>query len=163
MGVIKAVITQNIDQLHRKAGSQRVLELHGSAEHATCIACGRKLSTEGLWPRFVHSGEIPSCPSCGGVLKPDVVLFGELLPMTVLLEAQREAERCDVMLVVGSSLEVYPAADLPVQAQRHGADIIIVNYEPTPMDAQATVVIHDDLAAIMPQIQARVETLKKAT
>jgi len=151
MGVLKAVITQNIDHLHQRAGSQRVLELHGSGRSATCTACGATHTADELLERLLASDEVPVCRSCGGVLKPDVVMFGELLPMGVLFEAQAEARRCDVMMVVGSSLEVYPAAELPLQARWHGAELIIVNYQPTPMDAQAAVVIHDDLAAIVPR------------
>lgn len=162
-GVIKAIITQNIDELHHKAGSQRVLELHGSVRTATCTRCRKKVPSAKLWPAFVASGELPRCPTCSGLLKPDVVLFGELLPMGVLLEAQSQAERCDVMLVAGSSLEVYPAAELPTRATEHGAELILVNYQPTQMDGRAAVVIHDDVAVILSQIAAKVETLRGIT
>ena len=160
LGVLQAVITQNIDQLHYQAGSQRVLELHGSVRFATCTACRRQYPSDELLERLLSSEEVPTCPSCGGVLKPDVVLFGELLPIGVLFEAQAEAQRCDVMLVVGSSLEVHPAAELPSQAKDHGAELIIINYQPTHMDGQAAVVIHDDLAVIMPQIANDVKRLR---
>lgn len=160
MGVIKAVITQNIDELHHRAGSQRVLELHGSVRTATCTRCHQQVPTGEMWRAFVASGELPRCPSCGGLLKPDIVLFGEMLPVDVLLEAQEEAERCDVMLVAGSSLEVYPAAELPSRAVRHGAQLIIVNYGATHMDAQASVVIHEDVAVALPQIAQRVKELR---
>jgi NAD-dependent deacetylase len=116
-------------------------------------------STE-LWPVVVERGEVPYCPKCQGVLKPDVVLFGELLPMDVLLEAQRETERCDVMLVAGSSLEVYPAAELPMRAWQHGAQVILINYHPTDMDSRASVVIHANVATVMPQIVAQVKELR---
>jgi len=159
-GVIKTVITQNIDELHHRAGSKHVLELHGSVRQATCMSCGHRISTADLWPEFVTSGKMPRCPTCNGVLKPDVVLFGELLPMDVLMEAQQEAELCDVMLVAGSSLEVYPAADLPMQAIQHGAKLILVNYQPTVIDAHAVVVIHEDVAIALPQITARVKMLR---
>lgn len=160
-GVIKTVCTQNIDELHYKAGSKHVLELHGSVRQATCIRCGHNVSTTDLWPAFVASGQVPRCPLCqAGILKPDVVLFGELLPMDVLLEAQREAERCDVMLVAGSSLEVYPAAELPTRAVQHGAKLILVNYQPTEMDPYAAVVIHADVAVVLPQIANKVKTLR---
>jgi len=159
-GVIKAVLTQNIDELHHKAGSKRVLELHGSVRQATCTSCGRRVPSAELWPAFVASGEVPRCPACSGLLKPDIVLFGELLPMDVLLEAQHEAERCDVMLVAGCSLEVYPVADLPTLAVQHGAKLILVNYEPTQMDARATVVMHEDVAVVLPQIAAGVKALR---
>lgn len=163
MGVLKAVITQNIDELHHRAGSKRVLELHGTVRTATCTACRQRLETHEMWPAVVASAQMPHCPHCGGLLKPDVVLFGELLPVHILEEAQRESEQCDVMLVAGSSLEVYPAADLPLRALQAGAQVILVNYEPTYMDARATVVIHEDVAVILPQIAARVRDLRKST
>lgn len=160
LGVIRAVITQNIDELHHKAGSRRVLELHGSVRQATCTRCGRQVPSAEMWPAFVASGELPHCATCSGLLKPDVVLFGEMLPTGVLFEAQREADTCDAMVVAGSSLEVYPAAELPERAVRHGAQIILVNYEPTYMDDRAVVVIHDNVAVILPQIAARVQAMK---
>jgi len=159
-GVLKCVITQNIDELHHKAGSQNVLELHGSVRQATCTDCRRKVPSAELWPAFVASGVLPRCPTCDGVLKPNVVLFGELLPMTTLLSAQDEADRCDVMLIAGSSLEIYPAAELPTRATQHGAKLILVNYEPTHVDARAAVVIHEDVAIILPQIAASVKELR---
>jgi NAD-dependent deacetylase len=162
-GVIKAVITQNIDELHHRAGSQFVLELHGSVRAATCTQCRIKVPSGELWPAFVASGELPRCPTCSGLLKPDVVLFGELLPVGVLLEAQSQADRCDVMMVAGSSLEVYPAAGLPMRAVEGGAKLIIVNYQPTHMDALASVVVHEDVAVILPQIAATVEKLRGIT
>jgi NAD-dependent deacetylase len=160
MGVLKAVITQNIDELHHRAGSQRVLALHGTVRTATCTSCREHLPADEMWPAFVASAQMPHCPYCGGLLKPDVVLFGELLPVHVLQEAQGEAEECDVMLVAGSSLEVYPAADLPLRAAQTGAQVVIVNYEPTYMDERAAVVMHDDVATVLPQIVARVKQLK---
>jgi len=159
-GVLKAVITQNIDDLHQRAGSKRVLELHGTVRHATCTGCGKLVTTGERWRDFIASGELPVCPDCAGLLKPDVVLFGELLPAGVLLEAQEEAAHCDVMLVAGSSLEVYPAAELPSRALRNGAQVIIVNYEPTMIDRQAAVTIQDDVAAALPAIAQRVKALR---
>jgi len=103
---------------------------------------------------------LPLCPACDGVLKPDVVLFGELLSVATLLSAQEEAERCDVLLVAGSSLEVYPAAELPMRATRHGAELILVNYESTEMDARAAVVIHEDVAVVLPKVAAKVKELR---
>ncbi len=156
MGVLKAVITQNIDDLHRRAGSRMVLELHGTMRTATCTGCQKSYFTSELASTFMDSGAIPRCAACGGIIKPDVVLFGDMLPLGALLEAQSQAERCDVMLVAGSSLEVYPAAELPAQARRHGAEVVIVNLEPTAMDDEAAVVIHDDVAVVLPQIARQV-------
>ncbi len=160
MGVLKAVITQNIDDLHHRAGSKRIFELHGTVRTATCTSCRERLETDEMWPAVVASAQMPHCPYCGGLLKPDVVLFGEVLPSHILEEALRESERCDVMLVGGSSLEVYPAADLPLRAAQAGARVIIINYEPTYMDTRAAVVIHEDVAVILPQIAARVREIR---
>lgn len=159
LGVLKGVITQNIDELHHKAGSRSVLELHGSVRTATCTRCQQKWPSEDILPAWVASGGLPRCRTCSGLVKPDVVLFGEMLPLGVLLEAQSLAERCDVMLVAGSSLEVYPAAGLPVRARRCGARLIIVNLEPTALDSEADVLIHGDVAVILPQIAGRVGEL----
>jgi len=151
MGLLKAVITQNVDDLHQKAGSKRVLELHGNMRQATCLKCRKVVPTQGVMERFLEEGEVPNCP-CGGILKPNVVLIGEELPRWVLLEAWGEAERCDLMLVVGSSLEIAPAAEIPFVALRCGARAIVVNYQPTPLDSQADVVIREDVAEMLPQI-----------
>ncbi|MFQ6059496.1 MAG: NAD-dependent protein deacylase, partial [Anaerolineae bacterium] len=151
MGFLKAVITQNIDGLHQRVGSKRVLELHGHMREATCLKCHKVVPTQGLIEGFLEGGEVPRCP-CGGLLKPNVVLFGELLPRWVLLEAWGEAERCDLMLVAGSSLEVAPAADLPLTAYRHGAKLVIVNHQPTPLDRYADLVFHEDVAVILPRL-----------
>jgi len=151
MGLLKAVITQNIDNLHQRAGSKRVLELHGNMRQATCLKCRKVVSTQGMIERFLEEGEVPNC-QCGGLLKPNVVLIGEPLPKWVLLEAWGEAERCDLMLVVGSSLEIAPASEIPFVALRCGAKSIVVNYQPTPLDSQADVVIHEDVAEVLPQI-----------
>lgn len=150
-GILKAVITQNIDDLHTQAGSRRVLELHGNLRTATCVRCGKKVASETIVRRFLEEDWLPTC-ECGGAIKPDVVLFGEMLPVDVFMAADAEARACDVMLVAGSSLEVYPAADLPFVARQHGARLIIVNLQPTPADGVAEVVIHDNVAVALPRI-----------
>jgi NAD-dependent deacetylase len=158
MGLLKAVITQNIDDLHQKAGSKRVFELHGNLQHATCLKCREVVPLHDMIEQFLETDEMPYC-SCGGLLKPNVVLIGEQLPRWVLLEAWGEAERCDLMLVVGSSLEIVPAADIPFVAGRNGAKAIVVNYQPTPLDNQANVVIRGDVAEVLPQIIRQVGRL----
>ena len=152
IGCLKTVITQNIDGLHQRAGSQRVLELHGHVREATCIRCYRIEPTEPFLPGFIENGRIPRCPSCGGILKPNVILFGEQLPVSVLNAAWREVRACDLVLVAGSSLTVAPACDLPMTAVVHGASAIVINYQPTDLDARAQVVIHDDVALVLPKI-----------
>ena len=152
MGLLKAVITQNIDDLHQKAGSQRVLELHGHFREAVCMSCQQVLPTEGIIYEYILEGKVPHCDECGGVLKPKAIFFGEPLPMDVFFEAQIEAQSCDLLLVAGSSLEVIPAADLPFVARNLGARLIVVNNQPTPADRMAEVVIHEDVAEILPAI-----------
>ena len=155
MGVLRAIITQNIDNLHQRAGSRRVLELHGHMREATCIRCYAKVPVDPMVERFILNGKVPRC-QCGGVLKPDVILFGEQLPVRVLNQAMAEARRADLILVAGSSLEVTPAADIPYLAAECGARSIIVNLQPTAFDAQADVVIHSDVADILPRIVVQV-------
>jgi NAD-dependent deacetylase len=152
MGLLKAVITQNIDNLHQQAGSKRVLELHGHFREAVCMTCQRVVPTQDLLYEYILEGKVPRCDSCGGVLKPRAIFFGEPLPMDVLLDAQMEAQTCDLMLVAGSSLEVVPAADLPFVACGLGADLIVINHMRTPADERAGVVIHEDLAEVLPAI-----------
>jgi NAD-dependent deacetylase len=152
LGKLHLLITQNIDALHHKAGSQRIVELHGHLRTLTCLRCRFQDAMEGYLASFLDRGELPTCTHCGAVLKPDVVLFGEPLPDHAIRLAQEEALRCDLMLVVGSSLEVMPAADLPALAVRRGARLLIVNLEPTPYDHLADVVLHADVAKVMPQI-----------
>jgi len=152
LGLLSAVITQNIDNLHQIAGSSRVLELHGHLREAVCIRCHRTVSAEGLLPEYMLSGHVPYCEACGGALKPAAVFMGEPLPMEVFAEAERESQACDVMLVVGSSLTIVPAANLPLLACRRGAKLIIVNLEETMLDGIATAVIREDVAEALPRI-----------
>jgi NAD-dependent deacetylase len=153
MGILKAIITQNIDNLHQRAGSGRVLELHGHMREATCIRCYQEVSVDSELEQRVRGGRVPRC-QCGGVLKPNVILFGEQLPIRVFNQAMEEARQCDLMLVAGSSLAVTPAADIPFVAVESGAKGIIVNFQPTPFDTHAEVVIHGDVVEVLPQLVA---------
>jgi NAD-dependent deacetylase len=150
LGYLRTVITQNIDNLHQRAGSRHVLELHGHLREATCIRCYKKVPVEPAVERTIRKGKIPHC-ECGGVLKPDVILFGEQLPIRVLNQAMAEARNCDLILVAGSSLEVTPAADIPFLAVDSGAKAIIVNLQATAFDRNAEVVIHGDVAEVLPR------------
>ncbi len=152
MGILHAIITQNIDNLHQVAGSKRVLEVHGHMRQATCIRCYHLVPGQPLIQKFLEDGAIPTCEVCGGVMKPNVVLFGEMLPVSVMYEAEQESKACDVMLIAGSSLEVAPAADLPLAAKKSGARLIIVNKSPTPADNQAAIVLREDVADALPKI-----------
>ncbi|MBM3127085.1 MAG: NAD-dependent deacylase [Chloroflexi bacterium] len=157
LGRLRALITQNIDDLHQRAGSQRVLEVHGHMRQATCIRCYYLADAKPFIEKFIADDAIPTCPRCGGAMKPNVTLFGEAPPVRVLYEAQQESEKCDVMIVAGSSLEVMPVADLPVVARRHGAQIVIINNSATPMDKQAAVVLREDVVIALPKIVERVK------
>ncbi len=159
-GALRSIITQNVDMLHTRAGSHTVYELHGHLRDVTCIHCFAVYSAGPHIERFIEDGTIPTCPGCGHVLKPNVILFGEQLPAQALIAARRETRHCDVMLVAGSSLEVYPAADLPAQAKQFGAALIFVNLSPTDLDPLANVVIQADVVDILPQIADALETEK---
>lgn len=152
---LRAVVTQNVDGLHHAAGSRRVIELHGNLREAACVECGRtapiKVITEALDRR-----SFPVCEHCGGPLKPNVVLFEELLPETAYLEAETEVRQADVLLVAGSSLQVTPAAWLPEVAKAHGAAVIIANDEATAMDHVADVVLRGRVGKILPDLVAAV-------
>ncbi len=151
-GKLNAVITQNIDMLHTKAGNQTIHELHGHMREATCIQCFRVYEGEPLLRAFLEDHEVPRCPTCGGVIKPNVILFGEQLPYEPLQQARKAAQNCDLMLVIGSSLEVAPASDMPLIAARSGARVAIINLEPTAMDRYVDLVLQGDAAEILPAV-----------
>jgi NAD-dependent deacetylase len=151
-GRLRAVATQNTDGLHQDAGSRNVIELHGSGRSVQCLDCGNREARGDVQARLEVEMP-PRCPQCGGhFLKPTVVLFGEPLPQQAIQQAFALAREADVMLVVGSSLVVYPAADLPLVALRSGARLIMVNAEPTPFDEAAAVVLHGKSGVVLPEI-----------
>jgi len=147
---LTAVITQNIDGLHQRAGSREIYELHGHMRSATCLECEHQVPTRPLIEQ-VRRGEIPRC-ACGGLFKPDVVLFDELLPRGLFWLAQRALEQCDAVLVAGTSLEVAPVCELPLVALRRGARLIIINQSETYLDDRADVVLREDVAEALPEI-----------
>jgi len=151
-GLIKAVITQNIDGLHQAAGSQAVLELHGSTRSLMCLSCRKSYQIGLFLEEFVEQGKLPYCRNCGKLLKPDIVLFEEMLPASVWQQAEAHCRQADLVLVVGSSLEVSPAGGLPWTALQSGAQLIILNFTPTYLDSHASVVLHADAAEILPQL-----------
>jgi NAD-dependent deacetylase len=130
--------------------------MHGTMQTLTCTQCYHQVEAVLHLDLFVISGRVPRCPKCGQILKPDVILFGEQLPQTAWFKAQREARQCDLMLVVGSSLEVLPVAGLPMQALDRGAHLIIVNNAPTYINVRADVVILEDASVIIPAIVEKV-------
>jgi NAD-dependent protein deacetylase/lipoamidase len=151
-GLLAAIVTQNTDGLHQESGSRRVIEVHGSGRTVECLDCGAREPRAEVQARL--DVELPPrCKVCGGGrLKPTVVLFGEPMPARAVQEAFELARNADVMLVVGSSLVVHPAADIPLVALRSGARLIVVNAEPTPLDAQAEVVIHGRSGEVLPEV-----------
>ena len=153
-GHLVAVVTQNTDGLHQDAGSRRVIELHGSGRTVQCLDCG---AVEPRADVQARPGEEmpPLCKTCGGIfLKPTVVLFGEAMPIPAVQDAFALARAADVMLVVGSSLVVYPAAHIPLAAVESGAALIVINAEPTPLDRFAEVVINGPSGEVLPEIAA---------
>ncbi|NLX30830.1 MAG: NAD-dependent deacylase [Deltaproteobacteria bacterium] len=154
LGKLDCVITQNIDNLHQKAGNapDRVYELHGTMNHARCLGCRQRYAMDDLLPRLRLDEGAPLCPACDGILKPDVIFFGEQLPAEALRQAVERSRRCDLLIVVGSSLVVYPAAYMPVYAREAGAAVAIVNLTATDFDPQADVVIHGKAGEIMPLV-----------
>jgi NAD-dependent deacetylase len=136
-GWVRAVVTQNIDRLHERAGSRALVEVHGSIRTSSCLACGTVVP----FAEVVALLPVPACPNCGRILKPDVVMFGELLPEAAIARATQLASQAGVLLVVGSSLEVYPVAGLPLETLAAGGALAIVNRGSTPFDARASVTI----------------------
>ena len=146
-GYLKALITQNIDLLHERAGSSRVIEVHGSPKVHHCLRCSGVNMPFDEVVAIVKSGDLPKCPKCDRVLKPTITFFGESLPMDALRDAVEESNKSDLMLVLGTSLTVYPAASMPQYTLAQGGEIIIVNNEPTPLHNRA-VLTYDDLGAV---------------
>ncbi len=153
-GLIRGVITQNIDMLHQGAGSQQVLALHGSLENHTCLQCGARFSFRYV-QNILAAGEMVRCISCGGLIKPDIVFFGDSLPAAAWDAAFRLAAASDLMLVLGTSLTVYPAASLPECVLDNGGEIIIVNRDPTHLAARARLVL-GDLGEVFAELGQRI-------
>jgi NAD-dependent deacetylase len=154
MGKLMAVITQNIDGLHQKAGSVQVIEAHGNLSEGTCLGCLRKYLLADIIAK-VQSGEIPPrCDYCRDIIKPDVVLFGDPLPVGAITRSAILARDCEVMIVLGSSLIVYPVADLPRITIQSGGKLVILNLQPTFYDHYATIVMNDKLGDVAEQILA---------
>ena len=150
-GKLKAIITQNIDDLHYKAGSQKVHELHGHLREVACIQCHQVQKSTLIFQKFIDDGQAPQC-HCGGILKPNTVLFGEQLPMQEFISAQLAIKEADLMLIAGSSLEVAPVSDLPNLALENGASLIIINLQPTYLDSKAELIIRGNVAEVLPLI-----------
>jgi NAD-dependent deacetylase len=151
-GKLIAVITQNIDGLHQDAGSRRVLELHGTSRHCLCLDCEAHFDPDEIQKRLEAGVEIPLCDHCGGLIKSATVSFGQSLPADVLTEAFDLSMSTDLVLALGSSLVVEPAASIPLQAKNNGAKLVIINNADTPLDGLADVVVHQPIGAILSQV-----------
>jgi NAD-dependent deacetylase len=150
-GKVGVVITQNVDNLHQESGipEDRVIEVHGNAGYATCLTCGLRHELADLRGPFMERGEIPACRACGEIVKTATISFGQPMPAEPVARAEAAARACDLFLVLGSSLVVYPAAGLPLLAKRHGAALAIVNREATEQDEVADLVLHDEIGAVL--------------
>ncbi len=150
-GCATAVITQNIDGLHQQSGvpAERVVELHGNTTYARCLDCAERYEIEALRLTFEHDGEAPVCGSCGGFVKTATISFGQAMPERAMRRAEALSLAADLFLVAGSSLVVYPAAGFPELAKRNGATLVIVNREPTGLDAIADLVLHREIGATL--------------
>ena len=159
LGKLDCVITQNVDNLHQRAGvpDDKVFELHGNMQWAVCLGCGKRYPFEQVKARLDKGEEMPDCEACHGVLKPDVVFFGEQLPAKVLQEATRRSRNCDLFIVIGSTLVVYPAAYMPMYAVDAKAKLVIINLSSTPMDRDAAVLIEAKAGEAMSVIIERVK------
>jgi NAD-dependent deacetylase len=151
-GRIRGVITQNIDGLHQMAGSRRVLELHGTARQAACLNCAARYDIDALVAQFMSENRVPDCPECGGLLKHATISFGQMLPPDVLMEATRWSRDADLMLAIGSSLVVTPAADLPRIAKESGTRLVIINRDPTPLDAMADAIFRSSIGEALTRL-----------
>ena len=162
LGIIKAVITQNVDDLHREAGTRNLIELHGNIFRVRCTSCDYRenLKESGRVNEFVESRELPKCPRCGSLLRPDVVWFGEALPKDALEKAFNLAERADVVVVIGTSGVVYPAAYIPYIVKEHGGKVIEVNVERSGITPIADVFLRGKAGEILPKILELVRELR---
>jgi NAD-dependent deacetylase len=153
-GKVGYVITQNVDNLHQDAGvpAHRVIELHGNAGYATCLICGLRHELADLRDPFQEQGTLPTCRACGGIVKSATISFGQPMPIEAMRRAEAASRECDLFIVLGSSLAVYPAAALPLVAKSNGATLAIVNREPTGMDARADLVLHAEIGAVLREI-----------
>ena len=159
LGKLDCVITQNIDSLHQKSGvpEEKVLELHGTLKWVSCLECGQRYPREQIQTRLSSGIKVPRCDSCGGIMKPATISFGQPMPVQETREAEARAAACDLFLVAGSSLVVYPAAQMPLIAKDSGARLIIINLTPTPHDRYADIAIHDKTGPALSQIVDQVK------
>lgn len=160
LGKLDCVITQNIDNLHHKAGNaeDKVIELHGTIRWVVCLECGKRWPFEQIKQRLDQGEEVPHCLECQGILKTATISFGQAMPLKEMQQAEEHSHSCDLFIVIGSSLVVYPAAYMPLYALESGARLVIINGSPTPLDSRATVLIRAKAGEAMSQIVERVKS-----
>ena len=153
-GKLLAIVTQNIDHLHHKAGNSpdKIIEIHGSAFSVSCLSCNKAYDRDEIHDRIKSGVTVPYCDDCSGILKPDTVSFGQAMPSDKMAKSLQHAQECDLCIVLGSSLVVYPAASVPAHAAECGARLMIINRDETPLDRQAALTIHDSVAKTLGEI-----------
>lgn len=158
LGRLHCLVTQNIDGLHQLAGSseERVIELHGTNRLVECVECGRRYDPEPIFVTYARTREVPLCTACGGFLKPATVMFGQPMPEEAMRRAFDAAARADLVMAVGSSLEVHPAASVPLAARRQGAFYAILNLGPTAQDESCDLRLEGDVVVLLPRLAERV-------
>ncbi|MFC1859909.1 NAD-dependent protein deacylase [Thermodesulfobacteriota bacterium] len=159
LGKLSCVITQNIDGLHRAAGSSedKIIELHGTIKYTKCLNCDDRLPMVDVLKRIDEGEEDPHCKKCGGLIKAATISFGEAMPVEEMRRAEVLSRECDLFIVIGSSLVVYPAASMPLIAKDAGAKLVIINYTATDMDSKADIVIHDKAGKVMQTLLEKVK------
>jgi len=163
LGKLDCVITQNIDGLHQKSGipGEKVIELHGTMQWVVCLECGKKYPREPIQSRLESGEKVPRCDACRGIIKPATISFGQAMPEWETREAQKRAAACDLFLAIGSSLVVYPAAQMPLIAKDSGAKMVIINLTPTSHDRYADIVINEKTGETLSQIVEQVKAKLK--
>ncbi len=153
-GKASRVITQNIDGLHQRAGvsTERIIEIHGNATYATCLDCGRRYELDAMEEVITRTGASPRCRACGGLVKAAVISFGQAMPAREMMQAEHAMEDTDLCIAIGSSLQVQPAASLPMVAKYNGARLIIVNRDPTPLDEIADLVLRGPIGEVFARL-----------
>ncbi|MCL4534593.1 MAG: NAD-dependent deacylase [Bacteroidetes bacterium] len=152
LGKLECVITQNVDNLHQRAGNTRVIELHGNSQWVVCLECGKRYPRAEIQAWLERGVEMPACEQCGGILKSATVAFGQAMPERETTEAETYSRACDVFIVVGSSLVVYPAAYMPRYAKQSGARVVLVNASETDFDHRADAIFHERAGEVLPRL-----------
>lgn len=156
-GKLLAIVTQNVDRLHHKAGNSpdKIIEIHGTTFSVSCLSCRKAYDRDEIEVRLRSGVKAPYCDDCSGILKPDTISFGQAMPEDKMAQSLKHARDCDLCIVLGSSLVVYPAASVPIQAVETGAKLMIINRDETPLDPHAALIIHDSVAKTLGQIMEK--------